>query len=157
MKRIIALCLSLVLVMCVLSGCGGGNEKCTLTLTNGETKTMTQNELYNIASKDEYTWSKYSGAKISGTGKITEIEFGTGFFTNFTYSSVSGGVETPYRYVTVGIGKHIQVLVRQETFDGFAVGDSVRFEGVIGDGNGNDIYVVGDESASNPQPHIFKN
>ena len=157
MKRIVALCLVVVLSLCILSGCSGGNEKCTLTLTNGTTKTMTANELYKIASKDEYTWSQYSGAKISGPGKIKKIEFGTGWFTNFTYSSVSNGVETPYRYVTVQIGNHIQVLVRQETFEGFAVGDSVRFEGVIGAGNGSDIYVTGSESANNPQPHIFKN
>lgn len=157
MKKFITLCLAIVLAVCVLSGCSKENEKCTLTLKNGETKSMTQDELYDIASKDEYNWTNYSGAKISGTGKITRIEYGTGEFAGITTSSVSGGVVTPYRYVTVSIGKHIQVLVRQEVFSGFAVGDSVRFDGVIGAGIGFGIYVMGRESLDNPQPHIFKN
>jgi len=144
--------------MCALSGCGGGNEKCTLTLTNGETKTMTAKELKEISANDRYTWQNYKGATISGTGKIEKIDFGSGQFEGIAYSKVYQGEETLYRYVTITIGKHIQVLMLQEAFSGFAVGDNVRFEGIIGEGTFDSvIYVRGAESPDAPQQHIFKN
>lgn len=157
MKKAVALCLLVALVMYVLSGCGG-NEKCTLTLTNGETKTMTAKELKEISSTDSYNWQNYKGAAISGTGKIKKIDFGSGQFKGIAYSKVSQGEETLYRYVTIAIGDYIEVLMLQEVFSGFSVGDTVRFEGVIGEGSFDSIiYVMGTESPDEPQPHIFKN
>ena len=157
MKRAIAILLLLAMTLS-LCACGGVSKKsCTVTFSNGTTKTLSPSELSDICSKDAVSWKSYVGAKISGTGKITSIKEGHDGFYNITHSSVKDGVEYKYQYYQVVIDKYIVVLTRAEVFSGMSVGDTVRFEGEIN--SGSSVYSIrvdyGDDSPSAPQQHIF--
>ena len=153
-----ALSLLLALVMCLsLCACSGSNSKsCTVTFSDGTSKTLSPRELSDICTKDAVSWKNYIGAQISGSGKITQIEEGCSNFYDVPVSSTKNGVETKYKYYQVTIDQLVIVLTRAEVFSGMAVGDTVRYDGEINSGSGVVIRVdFGDDTTDNPQQHIF--
>lgn len=157
MKRTIAILLLLAMTLSLCACNGVSKKNCTVTFSNGTTKTLSPSELSDICSKDAVSWKSYIGAKINGTGKITSIEEGSAGFYNITNSVVKNGVETKYRYYQVTINQYIVVLTRAEVFSGMAVGDTVRFDGEIN--SGSSMYNIrvdyGNDSPDAPQQHIF--
>lgn len=154
MKRALSLILVLVMVLS-LCACGSSNE-CTVTFSDGSTKSMTPSEIVKIKSSDAVTWKKYSGATVSGTGKITKIESGTGSFKDYTASVVRNGVEYKYSYYVVTIDKKVQFLTRAEVFSGMSVGDTVTYTGVIDSGtDGSILRLKYYGSVDNPVQLIF--
>ncbi len=143
MKKVLVGILVLLMVMCMV-GCGS-DVSCTVTKKTGETVTISAEEIIDIATSDDITFSReYSSAAISGTGKITKIE-----------SGAIGSYTTGVSYYVVTINDCVQVETRAEVFTDFKVGDKVKFSGSIYKGF---IYLEVDltgESISNPQPNIF--
>ena len=143
MKKVLVGILVLLMVMCMV-GCGS-DVSCTVTKKTGETVTISAEEIIDIATSDEITFSReYSSASISGTGEITKIE--TGSIGSYTVGN---------SYYVVTINDSIQVETRAEVFTNFKVGDNVRFSGRIYKGF---IYLEVDQttdSNSNPQQNIF--
>ena len=146
-----------VLVLCLSLCACGGSATCTVTFSDGSTKTLSSSELINICSNDAVSWKSYVGATISGTGKITKIEEGATGFYNITNSVVRDHVEYKYQYYQVTINNSIIVLTRAEVFSGMSVGDTVSFEGEINSGSSAVAIRVdyGNDSPDYPQQHIF--
>lgn len=142
--NLIKVILGAIIILFCFVGCGSGNTY-TVTKLNGETISITADDIISIKNNDEITFqNEYSRAPISGEGTITKIESG------FIGSSTVGNT-----YYVVTINDEIRVETRGEVFSGIKVGDTVTFSGEIYSAF---MYVDVDQatdSNSNPQQNIF--
>ena len=164
MKRIFVWGL-LLLMVCSLCACGGGGgSKYTVYANDGTTASLNAKQLIKVHDTDGRQWENYMGAKVKGSGKVTDISAGDDPFyaTQSTVTTSLDGTKTEkkFKYVTVEIDDKTILLTRQETFDNVYVGDTVSFEGVIETGK-TDMYLLvnccGNTDYDNPEMHIFVN
>ncbi|MBP3698871.1 MAG: hypothetical protein J6J01_05260 [Oscillospiraceae bacterium] len=161
MKRLFTLILVLIMVFS-LCACGGGGSKYTIYANDGTTASLSAKQLIEVHDTDGRQWENYMGARIKGSGKVTEISAGDDPFyaTLSTVITNADGTRTEkkFKYVTVEIDDKTILLTRQETFDNVYVGDTVSFEGVIESGK-TDMYLLvnccGNTDYDNPEMHIF--
>ena len=130
MRRILSLILVFVLCMS-LCACGGSNKSITVIKASGGSENMTVSDFTDLYENNQVKFNKnYSGCSISGSGKITQVEYGLPIgFTNYTNSSVKDGVTTTIRYCTITIDKAIFVVIEQSLAGDFEVGQTVSFNG----------------------------